>query len=1246
MKKLTLLTLTAVLLSTMSCFADFKFGLLEAVKDASKKLDAAYVKQGGPIPKAPSNLSGIAVSISQVNLTWSDNSDNEFGFKIKRASNGSPFSTIATIDKNVTSFSDTSVSPNTTYNYRIHAYNDTGESYEDSGANTSVTTRALTITKLGTFTSAGKTFYKVSCLSNYAYILMDSAMSIVNISNTANPTQVGILSSGLSSTPKNISVSGNYAYVADGASGLIVINCSNPAAPTIAGTYTTSNASSNQGFTAVQVSGNYAYIGDNLGFEILDVSNPSSPTLIKTLAANANTIHDIFISGDYAYLANGVDGIRIENISNPSSAYQVSQFSKYSTNPNDNIIVNTKNVYKNGNYLYVTDEVWGLIIIDVSNPANPQFAGKYTNLSGYSMYDMCAKNNIAYLPDYNYGLRMISVADPENPVEAGSYTATKNCRGLCLYGNYLCAANDINGLDIYEINVSSVPVSAPAAPGNLRLSTRTKTSITIAWQDNSDNETGFDIQRKTNSGGTYTWLDTTGENSTLYTDSSGLVQGTSYYYRIRAYNSVAATFSGEIGPVILSTDPLIGKYSTYGTVYDIFISSPYAFLAAGNHGLSVLDITDPANPVIAGNYTISSNANSVHVSGNYVYVAYGYYGIEAYDITTLPTTSMSTFGNYATYGNANGVTVSGNYAYLSDSSSSNDLSIFDISDPSSLNGSSPKTYSASGSAQAIAVSGNYAYLAFDSNQGFRILNISNHSANPVLVSQTTITGACKSISVSGNYLYIGGSFGLKIYDITNPASPILVKTYTTSACDKIYVYGNYIYLAETSNGIEILDISNPALPTLVKSFTPTGGTGSYVHSIYAKGKYVYCGLSGGDLNIFDFGIVPSTSSIVPDKPINFQVAKASYTFVNLAWTDVSSNETGYRLYKSTSANSYGVIIATLAANSSTYSNTGLMPNTSYYYRLYAYNSAGNSIATDTVIGFTKAVPIVEIGSYNPSENIYHVYVTSGYAYASTSESYSFQIINISTPTNPTIVGNYTSIPPSKSFVTDKKAYVCANNLTILDVSVSSSPVLKGSAGNMSWGVDIIGNKAYSAAAPNGLQIIDISVSTNPVLLGSFITSGSACNVDVVGNYAYLATYNYGLRIIDISNPASPSETGYYDLGYSHNAFAVKVLGNYAYIAYHGNGLRIVDISNPASPTEVGSAPVSYANDVYLNGNYAYVSNVYGTLHIINIADPKNPHEVARYQGPGTNMNSVFVLGNYIYIGDTQAGLRILKTNLP
>lgn len=89
----------------------------------------------------PSSLTATAVSSSQINLSWADNSTTETGFRIERSSSsGGPYTQIATVGTNVTTYSNSGLSASTTYYYRVRAYNANGNSASSSVA--SATTSA------------------------------------------------------------------------------------------------------------------------------------------------------------------------------------------------------------------------------------------------------------------------------------------------------------------------------------------------------------------------------------------------------------------------------------------------------------------------------------------------------------------------------------------------------------------------------------------------------------------------------------------------------------------------------------------------------------------------------------------------------------------------------------------------------------------------------------------------------------------------------------------------------------------------------------------------------------------------------------------------------------------------------------------------------------------------------------------------------------------------------------------------
>jgi len=108
--------------------------LTDAVADATKVVIADAVKAtkwpagATPAPAAPSGLAATAVSTSQANLTWSDNSPNEGNFVIERRTGTGAFSVIATVPANTTAYSASGLAAKTSYGFRVKATNATGSS--------------------------------------------------------------------------------------------------------------------------------------------------------------------------------------------------------------------------------------------------------------------------------------------------------------------------------------------------------------------------------------------------------------------------------------------------------------------------------------------------------------------------------------------------------------------------------------------------------------------------------------------------------------------------------------------------------------------------------------------------------------------------------------------------------------------------------------------------------------------------------------------------------------------------------------------------------------------------------------------------------------------------------------------------------------------------------------------------------------------------------------------------------------
>ena len=125
----------------------------------------------------------------------------------------------------------------------------------------------------------------------------------------------------------------------------------------------------------------------------------------------------------------------------------------------------------------------------------------------------------------------------------------------------------------------------------------------------------------------------------------------------------------------------------------------------------------------------------------------------------------------------------------------------------------------------------------------------------------------------------------------------------------------------------LLKASNPALTNIqIKSLIES--------NVDTLGSLSGLVATGGRVNV---------NNIFPAVPSDLTAAVFSATRIDLSWTDKSSNEDGFRIERKTGAVGTWSQIASVASNIASYSNTGLSGSTQYFYRVRAYNLAGNSV---------------------------------------------------------------------------------------------------------------------------------------------------------------------------------------------------------------------------------------------------------------------------------------------------------------
>jgi uncharacterized protein (TIGR02145 family) len=104
----------------------------------------------------------------------------------------------------------------------------------------------------------------------------------------------------------------------------------------------------------------------------------------------------------------------------------------------------------------------------------------------------------------------------------------------------------------------------------------------------------------------------------------------------------------------------------------------------------------------------------------------------------------------------------------------------------------------------------------------------------------------------------------------------------------------------------------------------------------------------------------STTTVVPVPPTNLTGIVASPTQINLSWTDNSTNETGFKIQRRTGSENY-TVVGTVNEDAFTFSDSGLLPSTTYIYRVYSYNTVGNSPTYSNEVTVTTLSGINIIG---------------------------------------------------------------------------------------------------------------------------------------------------------------------------------------------------------------------------------------------------------------------------------------------
>jgi hypothetical protein len=197
-----------------------------------------------------------------------------------------------------------------------------------------------------------------------------------------------------------------------------------------------------------------------------------------------------------------------------------------------------------------------------------------------------------------------------------------------------------------------------------------------------------------------------------------------------------------------------------GNAFSVEVVGTHAYVVRRDtrSALAILDVSDPAHPTLQGSASVGSIDCHVKVSNNYAYVALQDTGFHVVNVAD-PAHPVILTTNWLSY--AMGVDLAGSYAFVGGYGG---MRVFDISTPSAPVQVGSISYS--GYSREVKIVGTLAYVAGD--RALRIIDISAPT-QPVLIGYSEDLGAeSYGVEVVGNYAYVADySGGLKIVDVSS-----------------------------------------------------------------------------------------------------------------------------------------------------------------------------------------------------------------------------------------------------------------------------------------------------------------------------------------------------------------------------------------------------------------------------------------------------------------------------------------------
>ncbi len=505
----------------------------------------------------------------------------------------------------------------------------------------------------------------------------------------------------------------------------------------------------------------------SLSSETFDQADSSLLFLSSILWTDAN---DVVVDGDYAYCAFR-NGLVIYDVSDPANPHIVTKFTPEVDDPY------CISIYKLGDYLYYALYYSGLLIFDVSDPYNPFVAGE--SLFEGNLREIHVDGGYAFLADFYEGLIIMDVGDPTNPFKLSSLPLPGELYGIDVADTLIYAASGDSGLYV----VSVADPTSPDLVNNLIMTDRVED---VYFQDDL----------------AYVCVD---------------------------YNGLFILDAGN--PMSLST---IGSASILHP-HSVIVQDSLAFLDAND--LYVVNVADPAAPYVTDSF--DTYIDNLDVHGNLIFYVGGYYGFHIYDFSDPA--DLQFVGSDETSGSVRVQCVDDSIAYLG--CWNYGIRTVDISDPYN-----PEViggyYDVDLDLGYIAAVNGYIYTIGE--KGFSIFDANNPASPEQTANIYDSTNDALAMAVQNNLAVLAYRYNITIYDVSDPYIPDSIGAYAYSyfsILDKIFFADSLLFFpGELSDGIEIINIADPQNPQKIGEYSHDPYPG-LLRTLFVKDNIIYLGTS-------------------------------------------------------------------------------------------------------------------------------------------------------------------------------------------------------------------------------------------------------------------------------------------------------------------------------------------------------------------------------------------------------------------